>query len=147
MHWKSGRAYSQDLRDKVFVSVDAGVSVRETSRRFEVSVSYIYKALSRRRDLGEVGVRQSRGRPPRKLERHAEAIRTHLAANSDTTLRKLRSWLASAHGIEVSVKAVWSEVHRLGLTLKKSPQGGRAGSARRRAAAPALADLAALSRP
>lgn len=146
MHWKSGRAYSQDVRDRVFAAIDAGASAREVARRFDVSVSYVYKALIRRRREGVVSARPWRGRPPRKLDRHAAAIEAHIAANRDITLRGLAHWLAQTHGVRVSVKAVWSTVHRLGLTLKKSPARGGAGPARRGAGAAPLADLATAPR-
>jgi transposase len=48
MGWVSGQAYSDDLRARVLAAVDRGGRVYEVARLFEVSVSYIYKALGRR---------------------------------------------------------------------------------------------------
>jgi hypothetical protein len=56
-----------------------------------VSVSYIYKALIRRRRTGETAVRMPCGRPPRKLAGHEQALLTRLGAEPDTTLAELRA--------------------------------------------------------
>lgn len=144
MHWTSGRAYSQDLRDRVMAAVDAGEAVRAVAPRFGVSVSYIYKALIRRRQSGEVSARSIRGRPPRKLGPHERTVEAFMHARQDATLTDLRQHLLEAHAVGVSLGAVWRTVRRLGLTLKKSPAGGRAGPPRRRTRPQALAAVAAL---
>ena len=41
MGWRSGLAYSQDLRDRVMAAVDAGGAVRAVAPVLQVSVSYI----------------------------------------------------------------------------------------------------------
>ena len=48
MAWKSGQSYSADLRSRVLAAVDGGSPARAVAERFQVSVSYIYKALGRR---------------------------------------------------------------------------------------------------
>jgi transposase len=50
--WRRGRAYSQDLRDRV-LAVDA-LSARQAAERFGVSVSYVVKARQRRERHGAV---------------------------------------------------------------------------------------------
>ena len=55
MGWRSGQSYGSDLRSRVLGAVDAGRSVREVAALFRVSVSYVYKALARRRRTGETG--------------------------------------------------------------------------------------------
>jgi transposase len=147
MHWTSGRAYSQDLRDRVLAAVDAGEAVRAVAPRFGVSISYVYKAVIRRRQCGEVAARTSRGRPPRKLAAHERAVEAFMRARQDATLADLRRHLLEAHGIAVSLGAAWRTVRRLGLSLKKSPARSRAGPPRRRPRAKALAAVAALPRP
>ena len=48
MVWRRGQSYSEDLRARGLVAVDGGMAARAASV-FRVSVSYIYKALIRRR--------------------------------------------------------------------------------------------------
>ena len=49
-----GKPYSQDLRERVIAAVDTGTGAYVAAPLFRVSVSYIYKALIRRRMTGEV---------------------------------------------------------------------------------------------
>ena len=54
MGWRRGQSYSEDLRARVLAAVDGGMAARAAAALFRVSVSYIYKALIRRRRTGEV---------------------------------------------------------------------------------------------
>ena len=47
-------AYSPDLRERVMAAVDGGLSAYLAAPLFRVSVSYIDKALGRRRATGDV---------------------------------------------------------------------------------------------
>jgi transposase len=80
MGWRSGQAYSQDLRERILAAIDAGMSVREAARLFRVSISYIYKALIRRRCTGETAARSQHGHVGQKLAAYQEAIRQRVSA-------------------------------------------------------------------
>src|SRR4030095_4137453 len=67
MAWRQGQSYSEDLRTRVLAAVDGGMAARGAARGFRVSVSYIYKALIRRRRTGETSARSRRAHRPRKL--------------------------------------------------------------------------------
>ena len=54
MPWSRGKAYSQDLRERVFALADDGYSVGQIAEQLLVSVAYVSKALSRRRLTGEL---------------------------------------------------------------------------------------------
>ena len=43
MGWRSGQAYSQDLRNRVLATVDEGRAVREAAPLFKVSIAYSAK--------------------------------------------------------------------------------------------------------
>ena len=64
-----GKPYSQDLRERVIAAVDTGTGAYVAAPLFQVSVSYIYKALIRRRKTGEVTARRSGGVPNRSWRR------------------------------------------------------------------------------
>lgn len=124
MTWRQGKAYSDDLRARVLAAVDGGMAARTAAALFRVSVSYIYKALSRRRQTGEVGANPTRGHRPRKLSPDQEAaLAGHVHANNDVTLAVLQGWLEAEHGVRVSSGAMWNIIDRLGLTLKKRRSG------------------------
>ena len=58
-----GAPYSPDLRKRVIAAVDGGHGAYSAAALFRVSVSYIYKALGRRRTTGEATARAA-GRGP-----------------------------------------------------------------------------------
>ncbi len=49
MGWRSGQGYSADLRGRVLATIDTGLPAALVAERFDVSVSFIDKALKRRR--------------------------------------------------------------------------------------------------
>src|SRR3712207_3467189 len=121
MSWCRGRSYSSDLRARVLAAMDGGMAARAVASVFQVSVSYVYKALIRRRETGAVEASPSRGHRPRKLTPAQEtALAVHIAAHPDITLAALRRWLESEHGVRLSHGALWTAVDRLGLSFKKT---------------------------
>ena len=115
-----GVAYSQELRERVMAAVDGGLGVYSAAPMFRVSVSYIYKALGRRRATGDVTAHKSGGGPKPKLAAYDEALRAQVGRKVDITLVELQVWLANDHAVKVSVGCLWARVRHLGLTLKKS---------------------------
>src|SRR5262249_23296730 len=120
MAWRRGQSYSEDLRARVLAAVDGGMAARAAGKLFCVSVSYIYKALIRRRHTGEASASLRRGHRPRKLTAAQEAaLGAHVEAHPDLTLAALRGWLLAEHGVRLSNGGMWSAVGRLGLSFKK----------------------------
>ena len=123
MLYQRGKAYSQDLRERVFAASDDGERVGEVAELLRVSVSYVSKALTRRRTTGETTVRSGRGHKPPKLAPFYAAIRAHVVERGDTTIEALRAWLLATHQVSASVGLIWHTLKLLGLTLKKSRSG------------------------
>jgi transposase len=115
-----GKPYSQDLRERVIAAVDTGTGAYVAAPLFRVSVSYIYKALIRRRTTGEVTARRSGGGPRPKLAPHDDALRARVAAHPDATLEELQAWLAAERKVKVSIGCLWNRLKFLKLPLKKS---------------------------
>jgi len=118
-----GKPYSQDLRERVMAAVDSGTRAYAAAPVFQVSVSYIYKALGRRRATGETTARTGRAGRKAKLAAHDEALRARVADHPDATLEELRGWLAGERKVEVSIGCLWNRLRFLKLPLKKSPSG------------------------
>jgi transposase len=99
MAWSRGRAYSQDLRDRVLAAVEDGVSARDVAEQFQVSPSYVIKAWQRFERTGERSARAQRSHTRRKLSepQHA-AIRSQVEAKPDATIAELRAWVLDEHG-------------------------------------------------
>jgi transposase len=115
-----GRAYSQDLRERVMAEVDAGTGAYAVAAIFRVSVSYVYKVLGRRKRTGETSARPWAGGPKPKLAAYEEALRTRVASKPDATLAELQAWLIAEHNVKASIGCLWKRLRQLGLTLKKS---------------------------
>ena len=138
MVWRQGQSYSEDLRARVLGAVDGGMAARAAAELFRVSVSYIYKALIRRRRTGQVTASLRRGHWPRKLSPAQEAaLEAQIETHPDLTLAALQAWLLAEHGVRLSNGAMWSAVARLGLSFKKrrSVRANRTARMSRRGAA------------
>ena len=121
MIWSRGKAYSQDLRERVFALSDEGGAVGQIAKRLCVSVSYVSKVLGRRRMTGETAARAQRCHVPLKLGDLHTAIAAEVTANPDTTIAELRQWLAKTHTVTASQGVVFKALAQLGLTHKKRP--------------------------
>jgi transposase len=115
-----GRAYSQDLGERVMAAVDSGTGAYAAASIFRVSVSYIYKALGRRKRTGETSARPWAGGPRPKLAVYDEAFCARIMSEPDMTLAELQAWLLAEHDVKVSIGCLWKRLRQLGLTLKKS---------------------------
>src|SRR5712692_9348495 len=116
---RDGQAYSQDLRERAIAAMDSGTGAYAVAAVFLVSVSYIYKALGRRRATDETTARTGRaGRKP-KLAAHDDVLRARVAAHPDATLEELQEWLAAERKVTVSIGCLWNRLKFLELSLKK----------------------------
>ena len=123
MSWRTGRSYSQDLRDKVMAAFEAGEPARSVAKRFAVSVSFIYKADLRRRRTGDTRAGQQRCHVPLRLAPYRDAILSHVRQHPDATMDELQDWLVREHGVRVALATIWKTLGRFGLTFKKSRSG------------------------
>ena len=128
---KRGKAYAQDLRDRVFIAADAASPVGRIAEALSVSISYVSKVLSRRRLTGEIAARPQCCHVPRKLTAYYAAIREQVKAQPDATLEELRTWLLETHKVSASSTLMWETLGQLRLTLKKDPARGGTEPARR----------------
>ena len=108
-----GAPYSPDLRERVIAAVDGGLGAYASAAVFRVSVSYIYKALGRRRATGETTARASGRGPAQKLAPFDAALRARVAEEPDITLVELQNWFLAQHATKVSVGCLWKQLRRL----------------------------------
>ena len=121
------RAYSMDLRVRVLEAAETGGTTAELADRFAVSPAWVRRLRQRHRQTGEVAPRKAKDPRVPKLRPHLARIRELLAATPDMTLAELREELE----VTVALSTLWAAVRSLGLTVKKSQPGDRAGPARR----------------
>ena len=123
MLWRRGKAYPQDLRERVFAASAAGLRVGVIAERLMVSVSYVSKTLGRQQRTGERTARPQRCHLAAKLATYHDVIRDHVLANPDITLTERQIWLREEHKVSASTALVCTTINKLRLTLKKSPSG------------------------
>jgi transposase len=92
------------------------------------------------RETGSVAPGKIGGYKPKKISGvHRDWLLARCSAQ-DFTLRGLVAELAE-RGLQVDYRSVWEFVHVEGLSYKKNRHGRRAGSARRRTKAGAVAEI------
>jgi transposase len=131
-----GKAYSQDLRERVIASVEGGVRTNACARLLRVSVSYVSNVMGRKRTTGEISARPLGRGPAPRLAGHEAQIRARVALEPDATLEELSAWLLAEHGVAISVSRLCRWLRKLGLTRKKRrsmPPSRRARMSPRRA--------------
>lgn len=134
MLWQRGKAYSQDLRERILASADDGLRVGQIADLYRVSVAYVSKVLARRRQTGVTTALAQRGHLRPKLIDLYDTIGAHVASCPDATIAELQIWLSKTHQVTASGGLVWKTLARLGLTYKKNRsmlrnKGGRTSPA------------------
>lgn len=121
-----GRAYSQDLRDRVVGAASEGLSARAAAARFGVGVSTAIVWVRRARSGETVARRQ--GQPKgSKLDAHAEFLLGLIAKTPDMTLAELQARLVEERGVPAGIGTLWRFFDARSVTFKKNRARGRAG--------------------
>lgn len=120
------QAYSKEMRRDVMTACDAGEGTRAVALRFGCSESWVRRVKQKRREKGKIAPATTRRRVPRWAV-HREQMEQIIAQKPDITLQELKGEL----GTELSRQTLCTALRKLKLTLKKSNQGRRAGSAGR----------------
>jgi transposase len=122
------RAYSLDLRERVVAAVESGQTCRAVAATFGVSVASVVKWSQRARATGSAAAKPMGGKRPILLAGQRAFILERIEKTPNISLRTIAAELAE-HGVVVSYGAVWTFVHREGLSHKKNSAARRAGSA------------------
>jgi transposase len=110
---------SQDLRERIARSVEAGSSARAAAERFAVSASAAIKLMQRVRQTGSPAPAQIGGHRRPILEPYADTLRALATSEPGITLKEMRDAL-HARGIVVkALSTIADMLHRLGLSHKK----------------------------
>jgi transposase len=119
--------YSLDLRRRAAAYCLKHGSGK-TSEAFSIGRATAVRWAAKFRATGDVAIGKVGGHRRPVLGQHEDWLRTRLASESHISLRKLQAELAT-RGLIVSYFAVWSTVHRLGLSFKKKPSRRRGHTA------------------
>lgn len=124
-------AYSEDLRDRVLLAYDRGMTTGQISHVFQVSPAWARRIKQTRRETGRTRPLRPGGRRPSKID--GTRLADLVARRPDATLKELREGL----GVACSLSAVCNALRRLGLSFKKRRSTPRSRTGRMsRAAGP-----------
>jgi transposase len=115
-------AYSKDLRLRVLDALDRGLSRKEVSNLFGLSVSTIKRYVKRRRQGEDLEPKPSTGRKRRILSSPEEkaALWKQLQENEEATLERHCQLWEERRGVRVSIATMSRAIReKLGWTLKK----------------------------
>ena len=118
MSWQRGRAYAQDLRDRVLASPGL---LREVAERLGVSQAYVSRVRSRHARLGQTSAGAQCNHVPLRLAALSEPLLAQVAKAPEQTLAQLCQWVQAEHGVQVAPATMGKTLTRLGLTRKKRP--------------------------
>ena len=133
-----GRAYSNDLRERVVRAViKGGLSRHQAAAQFGVGISTAINWVKRVRETGSVAPGQMGGHRPKSISGEHRLWLLQRIKDGDFTLRGLVAELAG-RGLKVDYRSVWEFVHAEKLSFKKKRGGWRTRPSRRGAAAGAV---------
>ena len=119
MLWRRGKAYAQDLRERVFASADEGMPVGQSAVQLRVSISYVSKVLRRRLKTGQTTALPQRCHVALKLADLHGKIEAQVAVRTDATIAELRAWLSQTHAVSARTGLMFKTLAALKLTFKK----------------------------
>ena len=112
-------APAKDLRVRVMVDVDAGMSAEKAAVKYSVSARTIYHWKTLRRETRALEPRGGKTGPKPKLAEHRERILAAVREDSAITLNDLREKLQRP----ACVTMLWLALRTWGIVLTKSPEG------------------------
>ncbi len=121
------RPLSNDIRERLVLAVDGGLSRRSAARRFGVAASTAIKWVDRWRRTSDVGPRPQGGdHRSHRIEAHSQEILALVDKMPDVTLAEIAAHLDETHGLTVAQSTVWRLLDRHGMTFKKNRARERA---------------------
>jgi len=127
-------SYSQDLRDRVLKGLERGEGATSIAGRLEVSLRWVYHVKLRYERNGERAAQKLGGYRCSRVAGMESEIRRWIKEKVDLTLAELSEKLLE-HGVVIKTTALWHQLDKWGLTLKKNPARSRARARRRAASA------------
>jgi putative transposase len=114
-----GRAYSNDLRERVVRAVvKGGLSCHQAAAQFGVAISTAINWVRRFRETGSVKPDQIGGYRPKKIAGAHRDWLVQRCRKADFTVRGLVAELAE-RGLKVDYRTMWEFVHAEKLSYKK----------------------------
>lgn len=108
--------YSMDLRERVFKAWQVTGNADEIAATFGVSRAWVHRLAQRHRETQSLAPRKQTKFRKRLLADQEARLKALVAAKPDATLAELREQLPTS----AALSTLWTELDRLGLTVKKN---------------------------
>ena len=132
------QSYSQDLRDRVLWGLERGERPTAIARRLEVSRVWVYRVRGREQKTGQRTSFRMGGHRRSRIAAMEPVLRAWIEKAPGLSLAELCERLAG-QGISIKIGALWNQLNRWNLTLKKNPARQRARARGRAAGTPSMA--------
>lgn len=109
------RAYSMDLRERVWADCQAGMTTPAVAQKYSVSASWVRRLKHRHKATGSLAPRPPSPGRPVTLAPHDARVRELVRADPDATLAELRQRL----GLKISLSALSEYLRRIAFAFKK----------------------------
>jgi transposase len=109
------RAYSMDLRQRVWADCQVGMKTPAVAQKYSVSQSWVRRLKQRQKATGSLAPRPPSPGRPVTLAPHEARVRELVRDDPDATLNELRQRL----GVAVSIGALCNYLQNLKLSFKK----------------------------
>jgi transposase len=109
-------AYSMDLRERVFKAWQASGDADAVAATFGVSRAWVHRLAQRQRETQSLAPRKQTVFRQRVLAGKEARLQALVAAKPDATLAELRAQVPTT----AALSTLWTELDRLGLTVKKN---------------------------
>ena len=133
------RAYSQDLRERVFPALDRGEGPTAIAKRLEVSRVWVYLVRRRLEREGKRACLPIGGYRESVVAPLEAKLRSWINAKPDITLAEMCERLQVRHGVAIKAPALWHQLDKWGLSFRKNSARQRARAGGRAAGAAAVA--------
>lgn len=124
-----GKFYSADLRERVVLAVESGLSRHQAAARFDVSPSSAIRWHKSWRETGAFSAAAQGGdQRSGRIEALKDVILNLIDKQKDITLEEICAYLEDSHGERFVVSTIHRFFQRHGVTLKKNGARRRTGT-------------------
>jgi transposase len=113
------KSYSEDLRKKIVVAVERGMSNSETARLFDVSLSSVKRYVRIARQGNSLAPKKGPGRIPKVDEKTRKLLNEDMKERPAATIAQRLHFLEVVTGKRLSYSTLWRVLKRLGWSRKK----------------------------
>lgn len=113
------KSYSEDLRQKIVVAVERGMSKSEAARIFDVSLSSVKRYVGMASTGGSLTPKKRPGRTPKVDEKTKRLLNEDMKERPAATIAQRVRFLEVIAGKRLSYSTLWRALKRLGWSRKK----------------------------